>query len=139
MTASDWAALEAHQPQTLSDLFASDAKRVDAMTIEQSGIRFDFSKTHLDDAAMSAFAGLSEAMGLAKAQNALFTGAIVNPTEGRAAEHTAERGNGSFNAVAAARGQIGKPYLWGAGGTSAFDCSGLTSYAWRLAGRGNAG
>ena len=42
---------------------------------------------------------------------------------------------GGTAAVAAARGQIGKPYLWGAGGTSAFDCSGLTSYAWRLAGR----
>jgi glucose-6-phosphate isomerase len=34
----------------------------------------------------------------------LFTGAIVNLTEGRAAEHTAERGNGSAEAVANARG-----------------------------------
>ena len=108
MTASNWAALEAHQPQTLSDLFAGDADRVAALTIEQSGIRFDFSKTHVDDAALTAFAELSDAVGLVQARDALFAGAIVNPTEGRAAEHTAERGTGSFDAVAAARGLQGR-------------------------------
>jgi cell wall-associated NlpC family hydrolase len=33
-------------------------------------------------------------------------------------------------AVAWARGQIGKPYQWGASGPDGFDCSGLTSQAW---------
>lgn len=37
-------------------------------------------------------------------------------------------------AVATAREQIGKPYRWAAAGPSAFDCSGLTSFAWRAAG-----
>jgi peptidoglycan DL-endopeptidase CwlO len=37
-------------------------------------------------------------------------------------------------AVAFARGQLGKPYLWGAEGPGAFDCSGLTWAAWRAAG-----
>lgn len=37
-------------------------------------------------------------------------------------------------AVATARAQLGKPYRWGGGGPSSFDCSGLTSYAWRAAG-----
>ncbi|MFI6641280.1 C40 family peptidase [Streptomyces sp. NPDC050504] len=31
--------------------------------------------------------------------------------------------------------QIGKPYVWGAEGPGAFDCSGLTSQAWGRAGR----
>lgn len=37
-------------------------------------------------------------------------------------------------AVAFARGQLGKPYAWGAEGPGSFDCSGLTWAAWRAAG-----
>nr|WP_329099043.1 C40 family peptidase [Streptomyces sp. NBC_01439] len=41
-------------------------------------------------------------------------------------------GGAAFRYAAA---QIGKPYLWGAEGPGAFDCSGLTSQAWAHAGR----
>ncbi|MGY1724719.1 NlpC/P60 family protein [Blastococcus sp. SYSU DS0533] len=37
-------------------------------------------------------------------------------------------------AVNTALAQIGDPYVWGAGGPNAFDCSGLTSYAYAAAG-----
>lgn len=37
-------------------------------------------------------------------------------------------------AVATARAQVGKPYVWGATGPGTFDCSGLTGYSWRAAG-----
>jgi NlpC/P60 family len=36
-------------------------------------------------------------------------------------------------AVAFARGQLGKPYRWGAEGPGAYDCSGLTWASWRAA------
>lgn len=36
--------------------------------------------------------------------------------------------------IAFARAQIGKPYVWGATGPGSYDCSGLTSAAWRAAG-----
>ncbi|MEU6171281.1 APA family fibronectin-binding glycoprotein [Streptantibioticus parmotrematis] len=38
-------------------------------------------------------------------------------------------------AISYAFAQLGKPYVWGAQGPNAFDCSGLTSQAWQHAGR----
>jgi cell wall-associated NlpC family hydrolase len=43
-------------------------------------------------------------------------------------------GHGAGAAVATARAQIGKPYVYGAAGPDSFDCSGLTMYAWRAGG-----
>ncbi|MEU6809129.1 NlpC/P60 family protein [Streptomyces sp. NPDC046831] len=37
-------------------------------------------------------------------------------------------------ALAFARDQIGKPYVWGATGPGSYDCSGLTQAAWKAAG-----
>ncbi|MCT9081664.1 C40 family peptidase [Streptomyces fulvoviolaceus] len=37
-------------------------------------------------------------------------------------------------AIAFARSQIGKPYVWGATGPDSYDCSGLTQAAWNAAG-----
>jgi len=38
-------------------------------------------------------------------------------------------------AVSIAAHQVGKPYRYGATGPSAFDCSGLTQYSFRAAGK----
>jgi len=103
MIAKSWPELEAYEARSLSDLFASDAGRVDKLTIEQSAVRFDLSKTHLDDGLLDIFTDLAGTMQLDDAKTALFSGAVVNSTEGRAAEHPAERGNGKADAVAHAR------------------------------------
>ncbi len=50
------------------------------------------------------FEALAEARDLAGARDALFAGRIVNPTEGRSAEHSAERGQGAPESVARAAG-----------------------------------
>lgn len=99
MSSQFWDAVKSHGNTRLTDLFADDNARVETMTIEQSGIRFDFSKTHLDGEMMDKFGQIAQAAELPERRKALFSGDIVNPTEGRAAEHTAERGNGAADSV----------------------------------------
>lgn len=103
MSAKSWSELETYQARSLTELFAADAERVARLTIEQSAVRFDLSKTHLDDGLLDIFADMASGMQLDAAKTALFSGAVVNATEGRAAEHAAERGNGDAQAVAHAR------------------------------------
>lgn len=45
-----------------------------------------------------------------------------------------DSGNAPSSVVSAALAQVGKPYVWGAGGPNSFDCSGLTSYAYAQVG-----
>jgi len=87
----------------LRALFADEPDRLAHHVVEESGLRFDFSKTHLMADALAAFADLAEAADLAGVRAAMFAGEPINVTEGRAVEHTAERGEGAVESVAAAR------------------------------------
>ena len=88
---------------TLTDLFAREPDRISRLTIEEAGIRFDFSKTHLTAKIVDSYARIAEDAGFKGAKEALFGGDVVNVTEGRAAEHTAERGSGTPDSVARAQ------------------------------------
>jgi len=105
MAGEEWDAIDAYGVQPLEKLFERDADRLSAMTLELGGIYFDWSKTHLDGELLKRFVAVAEAKQFTAARDALFSGAIVNPTEGRPAEHVAERGSGAPDAVelAAAR------------------------------------
>ncbi|WP_341713842.1 glucose-6-phosphate isomerase [Erythrobacter sp.] len=96
-----WSKLAALPRPTLAELFAGDgAARVDALSGrielggESGGILFDWSKTHLDQAVLAGFGELADAMDFAGMRAKLFSGEIVNPTEGRAADHATLRGTG---------------------------------------------
>ena len=97
-----WKELETAPQATLAELFAAEPDRLARLVIEESGIRFDFAKTHLSGALVESFLALAEQTGLARQRDAMFAGEIVNPTEGRAAEHGAERGQGAPDSVARA-------------------------------------
>jgi len=100
---TDWTAIEALPPVPLTRLFENEPDRLAKLSLDVAGLHFDFSKTHLSREALTAFSALAESTQLATKRDALFTGKIVNVSEGRAAEHTAERGEGSPESVAKAR------------------------------------
>ena len=102
MTTADqaWQALADWQPQRLTDLVAADpAARIDRLVSTVADIRFDFAKTHLDDAAIAILSDLATAQDFAGRRKTLFAGGLANPTEDRAAEHSAERGDGAPESV----------------------------------------
>jgi glucose-6-phosphate isomerase len=98
-----WKRIEEHKLKPLTSLFAEEPDRLGRLSRAIAGIYFDWSKTHLDDELLGAFAALAEAKGFTAAREALFVGDIVNVTEGRAADHLAERGSGAPGAVELAR------------------------------------
>ena len=84
---------------TLDQLFEAEPDRLSRFTFEVGGIYFDWSKTHLDAALVDRFLERAERMDFASARDALFSGDIVNPSEGRAATHVAERHSGAPDEV----------------------------------------
>ena len=100
---TDWTAIEALKAVPLGDLFAQNSDRAAQMSVEVPGITFDFSKTHLTPEAVEAFQALATAADLPAKRDALFAGEAINVSEGRAAEHTAERGEGAAESVAKAQ------------------------------------
>ncbi len=99
MAGKQWQAIDSHGARRLDELFKAELDRLSRLSFEVAGIYFDWSKTHLDGELIDAFVALSEKMGFAATREALFSGGIVNPSEGQAAEHVAERGNGAPEAV----------------------------------------
>ena len=97
-----WDVLKGLPKPSLAALFA-ETGRLDAMVavldLPGGKVRFDWAKTHLDTAHIQAFAALAKANGFARRRAALFDGEVVNLTEGRSAEHTAQRGVGRDTSV----------------------------------------
>lgn len=97
-----WKRLKAGS-ETLVELFEADPDRTGKLSarfeLEQSGMLFDWSKTHLTGDLLAEFEALAEAAGFHEMRRRLFAGEVVNPTENRAAEHTALRGVGKAASV----------------------------------------
>ncbi|MEW4466953.1 glucose-6-phosphate isomerase [Parasphingorhabdus sp. JC815] len=94
-----WNAIETHIETPIRALFDANDDRTKQLGFEQSGIYFDFSKTHMENVLLEKFLRLAEHQDLAGQIMALTTGAIVNSSENRPAEHTAERGMGAQSSV----------------------------------------
>lgn len=92
---SQWHALEAKRTAmagwTLRDAFARDVHRVENMTYNACGIRFDFSKHLIDAEALSLLQALAQERNVKAGIEAMLTGAKINRTENRSVLHTALR------------------------------------------------
>ena len=102
-----WKAIETYQAKRLTELFELEAGRVASLSRDVASIRFDWSKTHLDEEVLGQFAVLAYEVDYSGARDCLFAGEVVNYSENRAATHVAERGEGRAedNRLAAERRQ----------------------------------
>ena len=103
MTSEHWRTIRQLPQHSLGQLFEGNGNRLDNLAFEQAGIYFDFSKTHLDPDVVRSFQELADDIGLPAKTDALLSGDPVNVSEGRAAEHCAERGTGNPASIENAR------------------------------------
>lgn len=90
MTELNWQALRNYAAQsmpTLGELFSLDPQRATNCSWRVGPLFVDLSKQRVDAKAWKLLQGLAEQAGISEAIQALFSGAIVNPAEQRAALH----------------------------------------------------
>ena len=76
---------------SLSDWFAEDPGRVEALTYAAADLHVDLSKSLVTQPVLTALLALAEQVGLAERRDAMFRGEHINVTEDRAVLHTALR------------------------------------------------
>ena len=90
----NWTALKDYRrgqgAARIEDLLA-DPARAQEFCLQADGLAFDYAKTMIDARARALLVGLAEAADVAGRREAMFTGARINETEGRAVLHTALR------------------------------------------------
>ena len=94
-TTKAWKALEAHYKETkdihLKELFESNTKRVDQLSIEWQDFYVDYSKNRIDTTTKELLIALAKEVKLEEAIESYFGGEAINQTENRAVLHTALR------------------------------------------------
>ncbi|WP_373635416.1 glucose-6-phosphate isomerase [Yoonia sp. SS1-5] len=88
-----WDKLRAYHKTVADRRFADmvDAERAAAFATQAGDMRFDYAKTNIDDTARDLLIDLLDQADVAGKRDAMFAGAAINETEGRAVLHTALR------------------------------------------------
>ena len=94
-TTDSWKKLQSHfesiASKHLKDLFKSDAKRAEDLTVKWDDFYVDFSKNRITKDTLDLLIGLANELDLKDAISKYFEGDVINATEGRAVAHTALR------------------------------------------------
>ena len=79
-----WGVLASLPQATLTELFAADPGRLGKLStrleLGETGMLFDWSKTHLTGEMLDGFEALAEVSDFAEMRRRLFAGEVVNPT-----------------------------------------------------------
>jgi len=90
-----FAALREHERQlrgrTVADLFAADPRRGEVLRAQAAGIYLDYAKQRVTGETLELLVRLAEEAGLPERIEAMFAGARINVSEGRAVLHVALR------------------------------------------------
>ena len=90
-----WAELERYRDRvagrSMAALFAENPARAEGFSVSAAGMMLDYSKTNLCGTGLGLLLDLAEAADVAGRRAAMFDGARINETEGRAVLHTALR------------------------------------------------
>ncbi|NRB64782.1 MAG: glucose-6-phosphate isomerase [Saprospiraceae bacterium] len=90
-----WKQLESHyevvKEQPLRKLFAQDPDRFAKFSLTIGDILLDYAKNRITDESLNLLIGLAEECKLGEAIEAMFSGQVINETEGRAVLHIALR------------------------------------------------
>ncbi len=97
---AEWKALQQHYDAEMKnvqmrDLFANDPERFEKFHLEFGDLLIDFSKHIISKKTLALLIDLAEASGVKEAAKAMFSGQIINWTEGRAVLHSALRNRGN--------------------------------------------
>ncbi|MBI3437463.1 MAG: glucose-6-phosphate isomerase [Proteobacteria bacterium] len=107
MTIDSWKTIEREAARLASvrllDLFDTDPRRVQKLTLTAPHLVADFSKQHIDDGALAALAQAAEAADLEGWRAKMFAGDEVNSSEHRPAMHWALRARQPRPEIAAVR------------------------------------
>ncbi len=97
LSQSDWDELvtRAEDKPSILSQFADDPKRAQSFSLLHGDLLFDFSKTHLNAAALNHLLEMSGRAGVAARRDEMFSGVHINETEDRAVLHTMLRDLGS--------------------------------------------
>lgn len=90
-----WQALQQHRAEmagfSMREAFAADSRRFQRFSLDSCGLLLDYSKNLIDERGLELLIQLADQAGLHESIAALYSGELVNASEGRAALHTALR------------------------------------------------
>jgi cell wall-associated NlpC family hydrolase len=127
------AAIDARRMVLVQQLAAAQRISVALAEQRQQALAAAAAKAAAEAARQAALAAAARQS--AAAASSAPTHSVSAPTHSVSAPtHSASAAADPAAAVAYARAQLGRPYVWGAAGPDAFDCSGLTMRAWEQGG-----